>query len=191
LAASPKGLHNVPFGVAGPRNEGRRSTGYVVNECSYPPLEPTEEDKYLDDEAGDRYFDDKDDLKSRISPNNNVLGPFVASFAKAAANMPDLRQAMLWSPLRWDVDCREEDEGEEFDYFEPPEKFYPEYLAWGLAYYVPQAGAAFATNPREVKCDARQVWWKIGEWRPNPEIHGLFKQNGRQEHREALKEHWE
>ncbi|KAF2257510.1 hypothetical protein CC78DRAFT_622562 [Lojkania enalia] len=177
----------------GPRGEGRGSTGYELDESSYPPLEPTEEDEYLDDEVvcGGRSFEDRYNFWFRISPNDNVLGPFLASFAKAAANMPDLRQAILWSPLRWDVDCGEDDEGESFDYFEPPKKFYPEYLAWGLAYYVPGVGSAFATNPGETKCKARQIWWKVGEWRPNPEIHSLFQQIGRQEHGEALKEYWD
>ncbi|KAF2124906.1 hypothetical protein P153DRAFT_434628 [Dothidotthia symphoricarpi CBS 119687] len=93
----------------------------------------------------------------RISPNDNLLGPFLASFSKATAKMPDLRQAVSWSRLKWDVDCGDDDEREVFDHFEPPENFHPESLAWGLAYYVPRVGTAFATNPGEVNCEARQI----------------------------------
>lgn len=178
----------------GPRGEGRESIGYEVNESSYPPLVTTEEDEGLHDdieECGTRSFQTVSQFWFRISPNDNVLGPFLASFAKAAINMPDLRQAILWSPLRWDVDGGEDDEGAAFEYFEPSKNIYPNDLAWGFAYYIPRAGSAFATNPGETKCEARQIWWKVGEWRPSPEIHGLFQQIGRREHGEALREHWD
>jgi hypothetical protein len=79
--------------------------------------------------CGDRSFQNSSDFWFRISQNNHILGPFLASFAKAATNLPNLRQAVLWSTLRWDVDCDEDVEGEMFEYFEPLEKFYPEYLA--------------------------------------------------------------
>lgn len=171
----------------GPRGEGRESTGYEINESSYPPLEPTEEDEGLDLDAVEENwaFEDMYGYWFRISPNDSILGPFLASFAKAAANMPDLRQAILWSPLRWCVDGGEDDENGAFDYFEPPKKFYPEYLAWGLAYYSPGT-SAFKKNPGEVNCNARQIWWKVGEWRPNPEIHILFQQIGRKRARRSI-----
>jgi hypothetical protein len=73
----------------GPRGEGRESIGHEVNESSYPPLETTEEDEEDDHEAHDygRSFETHNAFSFRISPNDNVLGPFLASFAKAAANM--------------------------------------------------------------------------------------------------------
>jgi hypothetical protein len=178
----------------GPRGEGRGSIGYEINESSYPPLERTEEDEDLDDEdTWGRSFENVYVYWFRISPNDDILGPFLASFAKAAANMPELRQAVLWSPLKWCVDGGddEKNENEAFDYFEPPNKFNGKYLAWGLAYCSPRLGAVFATDPGEIKCEARQIWWKVGDWRPDPEIHNLFQKIGRQEHGEALKEYWD
>lgn len=174
----------------GPRGEGRGLTGYEIDNSSYPPLEATEEDIDGDFEfmEGTRSFQTIYQFWFRISPNDNVIGPFLKSFAKAAANMPDLRQAVLWSPLKWDVEG--EDDGKAFEYFQPPEEFFPNDLAWGLAYYIPGENSAFHTSPGEYRCNARQIWWKVGEWRPNPEIHGLFQQIGRQKYGEALKEYW-
>jgi hypothetical protein len=82
----------------GPRSEGREMTGYEVNESSYPPLEHTEECESDDVEVemeGTRSFEDWNTFAFHISPNDNVLRPFLKSFAKAAANMPALRRLIL------------------------------------------------------------------------------------------------
>jgi hypothetical protein len=172
----------------GPRGEGRDLKGYEIDESSYPPLEMTEEDEDAEFaiQEGTRSFQSIYCFMFRMSPNNDILGPFLTSFAKAAANMPDLRRAVLWSPLRWDVYYEEDD----FEYFQPPYKFYSEGVSWGLVYYMPGESESFQTYPGEVQSDARQIWWSVGEWRPNPEIHSLFQQIGRQKHGEALKEYW-
>jgi hypothetical protein len=90
------------------------------------------------------------------------------------------------------VEC-DDDVQHTFDYFEFPDKLYQykEYLAWGLAYYTRTRSEAFAQNPGEIRCEARQIWWKVGQWRPNPELHSLFQQIGRCKHGEALKEYWD
>lgn len=46
-----------------------------------------------------------------------------------------------------------------------------------------------AQSHRTVKSSS--VSYLVSLARPNPEIHGLFQQIGRQEHGEALKEHWD
>ncbi|KAF2686377.1 hypothetical protein K458DRAFT_476867 [Lentithecium fluviatile CBS 122367] len=177
----------------GPRGEGREMIGYEVNESSYPPLDTTESDKDWDTEVDEhgRTFEHYSCSHFRISPNDNMLGPFLASFAKAAANMPDLRLAILWSPLKWDVDNGDSDEEEPFDYFEPPEEFYPGDLAWGLKYNARIGKAVFIRRPEGGSREARQIWWKVGNWRPSPEIHDLFREIGREKYGEALKEHWD
>ncbi|KAF2821353.1 hypothetical protein CC86DRAFT_459023 [Ophiobolus disseminans] len=185
-----------PSGVwyfEGPRGEGGDLTGYELDASAYPPLETTEEDKRYDgnDLTNHRSFQDTYCFWFRISPNDDILGPFLASFAKAAANMPKLEQAVLWSPLRWDIDGGQPDEREPFDYFDPPEHYYENGLAWGLAYNSPGMAEAFSTKPGEANCAARQMWWKVGEWRPNPEIHDLFQKIGRGKHGNTLKEYWE
>jgi hypothetical protein len=180
----------------GPRGEGRDSVGYTVNESSYPPLEHTEDDEDDDfdvEDGGHRSFEDIYYFQYRISPNENVLKSFLSNFAKAATNMPELKTAVLWSPLRFSIDGRDADENEPSNWDEFPRNLYQhrENLAWGLAYYKPNYRSYFTNNPAEFFFSARQIWWKVGEWRPDPELHGLFQQIGRREHGEALKEHWE
>jgi hypothetical protein len=183
----------------GLRGEGRDTLGYAVNDASYPPLEHTDEDEddeFEVEECGRRSFEEHYSFQYRISPNEKVLRPFFSNFAKAAANMPALRQAVLWSLLRFDVDGGEPDEREPFmlDYSEFPRDRYQhgdlENLAWGLAYYKPNYRSYFTNNPAEFFSNARRIWWKVGKWRPDPELHDLFQQIGRREHGKALEEHW-
>jgi hypothetical protein len=196
----------------GPRGEGRESAGHDITDSSYPPLETTEEDEKLDWEATEenpRSFQSIYQYWFRISPNEKVMIPFLASFAKAVVNMPELKRAILWSPLRWNVDGGSDngDENEAFDYFEAPSEFdeldyfdasnsefHHEYLAWGLAYSFRGAPLTFVKNPANLNlknCNTRKIWWKVGKWRPNPEIHNLFQQIGRREHGDAFNEYWD
>ncbi|KAF2871533.1 hypothetical protein BDV95DRAFT_572233 [Massariosphaeria phaeospora] len=132
--ASPSGA----WYFEGPRGKSRDTIGYEVNESSYPPLEHTEDDECEDGEVKDsgfRSFEIIYDFQFRISPNENVLKPFLSNFAKAAANMPGLRTAVLWSPLRFDMNGREADESEP-SYDDLPSNLcnQRDNLAWGLAY---------------------------------------------------------
>lgn len=172
----------------GPSGEGRGLTGYQINESSYPPLTATEEDDKDEslNQTNSTYF--------RILPNESLLDPFLKSFAKATAKMPNLAQAMIWLPLRWDVDGSDEDY-ELFEYFDSDGLSDYQYenrnsLAWGFAYNSP-GSPVFHTNPGENNCAARQIWWHVGEWRPNPETHALFQKIGCEKHGEALKEYWD
>jgi hypothetical protein len=176
----------------GPRGEGRESTGYEIDSSSYPPIETTEDDEMsgCQDMENDRSFQYQVQFWYRISPNERVLAPFLESFAKAAAHMPELKRAVVWSPLRWDVDG-DSNRGPAFDYFEPPKAFYPDYSAWGFAYYAPGPGSPFATNPGETDCKARQIWWKVGDWRPSIGLHSTFQQIGFHKYGEELKEYWD
>jgi hypothetical protein len=131
--------------------------------------------------GGHTSFENRYDFRFRISPNENVLNPFLKNFAKAAANMPELRRAVLWSPIRFDIDGGVPDERELFDYFKLPNITYQirDHLALGLAYDKPGIGQAFAKGPGDAKCKAHQIWWKVGKWRPNPVLHSLFQQISR------------
>ncbi|KAF2870073.1 hypothetical protein BDV95DRAFT_629382 [Massariosphaeria phaeospora] len=179
----------------GPGGEGGGSTGYEVNESSYPPLEATEEDKFLDAEskAWRRGLWNTSDFCFRISPSESTLGPFLASFAKAAANMPALKSALLWSSLRWTVDRGSPNEREQFDYFQPPQEFFQSprrRSGWGVMYDRSGNYPALTLTSRDPNCKARELWWKVGKWRPSPQLHDLFQNIGRREHGEALIEHW-
>jgi hypothetical protein len=138
----------------------------------------------------DPIFDDDGSFSFRISPNENVMVPFLTSFAKAAIHMPKLRRYVLWSPLKWDVDGNDSADPA-FDYYEPPGASYNyrDCLAWGLAYYAPNEGRPFDINRGENNSKSRQLWWKVGEWRPSKELHDSFQRIGRREHGEDMKEY--
>lgn len=190
----------------GPRGQGGASVGHEIDESSYPPLENNEEDRWedQDDEAG-RSWESRHYFWFRISPNEKVLVPFLESFAKAATNMPELKQAMLWSPLRWDFDGGSDDRGDNFtfDYmyseYQALSKCYDD-VAWGLAYTVCGLPCKmlkvfhpsdFNNKAAQGTAHARQLWWKVGDWRPSPELHDLFHQIGRLEHGDSLREDWD
>lgn len=109
-----------------------------------------------------------------MDPNNKILVPFLTAFAKAAASMPSLKEAALWSPLKfcaYDVS-----EYDDFDYKQVAHE--PEYeLAWGLVYARPYT-QAFIQGMGEDSAPFRQIWWYTGRWQPNSELLGLFQQIG-------------
>ncbi|KAH7131859.1 hypothetical protein B0J11DRAFT_599868 [Dendryphion nanum] len=187
----------------GPRGEGRDSIGYEVNESSYPPLETTGDDLWLHDEIEENprsLENGGHHLQFRISPNENLLCPLLTSLAKAAANMPKLKKLNVYSHLTWDPYCASDDELEPFEHFEPPRYMYDvnnqRGFDWGFAYAPPGHHSICPWNSfvededRGEICSARQMWWRAGDWRPIPELHGLFRQIGYQEHGEALEEYW-
>lgn len=115
--------------------------GFDVTTDSYPPLSPTEDtilNDYCDDGTAD--VDSGDDrelniVQFRVDPNEEVLVPFLTVFAKAAASMPSLRDAALWTPLSFDVgDLQDEYKG--FDASQVSRFLYGG-LAWEVAYTKP------------------------------------------------------
>jgi hypothetical protein len=109
--------------------------------------------------------------------------------------MPKLRHAALWSPLRWDInDFASDEDGidhSEFEYFEPPESWMHDYLAWGLKYCVPGEKSVTDQSPCRVNVECRQIQWHTGAWRPDPELHSIYRDIGRQQHGEAFKERFD
>ncbi|KAJ8111747.1 hypothetical protein OPT61_g5726 [Boeremia exigua] len=170
----------------GPRDIGAKE-GFEINKTSYPPLCTTEED-YIADGEFDWEFDwDEHRIfaQYRVEPNDKILVPFLAAFAKAAALMPSLKEAALWSPLFFLPD--DIGEYDDFDCTEVAHDTRGE-LAWGLSYVRPGT-RAFTDVVGEDFADFRQMWWYVGRWRPDPELLDLFRQIGRQ-HSEQLAMHW-
>jgi hypothetical protein len=89
-------LHMVtPSGTwyfEGPGGEGRELQGYTLNEFAYPAenYEPEGygEEMSCDPDSHGRSFEKMRASQFRIYPNEEILRPFLASFARAAANMP-------------------------------------------------------------------------------------------------------
>lgn len=162
--------------------------GFTITERSYPPLESTEEDESADYDIADfNWEDNMFSAQYRVNPNNEVIVPFLTAFAKAAALMPSLKQARLWSPLVF-----QPDDIAAYEDYDPDQVCNKDAydLAWGLAYSKPGL-KAIMTLPGKHFCTSRQLWWKVDEWRPELELHSLFQQIGRREHGEDLVEYWD
>lgn len=127
---------------------------------------------------------------SRIIPVEESLGPLLESFAKAAGRMPRLKRAMLWAPLEYHEQCPSDSWGRAKSnqrnwttYTPCPAKS----LAWGIAYAAPGQPA---WDGGESNSPYRQLWWRVGPWRPSWELRRLFQDIGRERWLSQLVEHW-
>ncbi|KAF3041659.1 hypothetical protein E8E12_001666 [Didymella heteroderae] len=194
----------------GPPGELKRDKGdYFQEHPTYPPLDDGDSDEewhYASAEHPRRNLP-----TFRVVPINDMMEPFLESFAKAAANMPRLKDALLWAPLEFHPDDGEgeesddEDEDVENDETEAEDNdervdeltetidpiaiaLYPDdALAWGIAYVAP-GGLAFDMG--QDNSPSRQLWWRVGQWRPSKELHELFQKIGEAQASNALKEFW-
>ncbi|KAH7393077.1 hypothetical protein BKA66DRAFT_457519 [Pyrenochaeta sp. MPI-SDFR-AT-0127] len=170
----------------GPNGDGHDTKGFEVTDASYPPLMDTPNDETLDEDADDNGVDvsTTTSCKFRVQPNDEVLVPFLTSFARAASNMPALKEACLWTPLLWDPS----DVAGYQDFNETQIAKWPGgALAWGITYVAP-ATLGFHIFPGQHYSDSRQLWWTTGNWRPSDELHHLFHSIGDQT--TGLIEHW-
>jgi len=157
--------------------------GYDITEECYPPFETTDEDDSAD---GDMFYYNWATHRVlalfRVEPNNNTIVSFLTAFAKAAALMPSLKKAALWCPLIFHPEL------EQYDGYDKEQvsKHADGELAWGLGYAKPDT-IAFSEKD---SAHMRQLWWKVGKWRPDPELHSIFQNVGRREHGEELAEYW-
>lgn len=167
----------------GPDGEGQDYDAFEVGDDAYPPLEDTDEDRMWDNNISDfgLVTENVTTEKFRVEPNDDVLTPFVTSFAKAAYNMPALKEACLWTPLIWDADEDEYGDGSEVA------EFPDNPLAWGITYIAP-GNFGFHPFPGQHYADVRQLWWTTGKWRPSDELRHLFHQIGDQS--VELAEYW-
>lgn len=198
----------------GPLGEGGNARGYqILEEEAYPELRDDDVERRGDCDyrqlscgfRSNEYPDSNRVITFRISPNEEMINPFLKAFAKAATNMPRLKEALLWAPLDFSPDgVTDSDDGSEYEECsEQGQRYcprrlssyelesiarYPEIaLAWGFAYVAPR-GAPF--DKEEKNAVSRQLWWRVGQWRPNVEIHETIQQIGQAEHGAPLLEHW-
>ncbi|KAH4302897.1 hypothetical protein HBH64_055300 [Parastagonospora nodorum] len=175
----------------GPRGEGRELMGHEIGSSEEHPEYPSDDecDVCCTVREHSRSFEDWVSFQFRICANEGVLVPFLASFAKAAFHMPALKHAVLYSLLSWDVDG-DDDYVDQFHYYEPPKRFFPDSMAWGLEYCAPGIISISMTNSDIVNLKERRIRWRVGEWRPDSETHSLFQRIGLQQHGPALEEQW-
>lgn len=194
---------NVMFHIAAPSGswyfQGLHDVGSVkgfdVTDDMYPPLTTTDEDTNDCLEAMNTDWDlEKQPFQFRIKPDEELLVPFLTAFARALAHMPSLKDAALWSPLGFSSEPLEEpdectdSECDQIDIFS--DAGYGTSLAWGVAYRAP-GEKAFDTRIGEDFCASRQLWWGVAKWRPDPDLHELFQQVGKDRHYGEMKEYWD
>lgn len=180
----------------GPKGEGRNTAAFDVTSASYPPLETTEYDEQMEWDIGSYGHRDTVDCNDqvRIVPNDTTLRPFLAAFATATAKMVSLKEAVLWCPLIWEPN---NDHGSEYDSDDddhaealwlPETTLNHRSLAWGIYYLA--AGEPDWTQSHSPSSVAPQLWWRVARWRPDSELHEIFKQIGRHSCSDTLIEHW-
>jgi hypothetical protein len=175
----------------GPNGEGRDTRAYKITDAAYPPLETTSYDEEMDDqiaEEGDRRSRGNINTRIRIVPNDTTLRPFLAAFAKAAAEMKALQEAVLWCPLTWQPE--DEDDYEDASEWLPDDNYDMTKLAWGIHYQAVNE-PNFTRQGGHVPTKVPLLWWKVGKWRPDPELHELFLQIGHSPGVNDLEEQWE
>ncbi|KAJ4355264.1 hypothetical protein N0V95_003094 [Ascochyta clinopodiicola] len=203
---SPSGL----WYFQGPSGEGKRDKGEHIQEhLAYPPLDDGESDE--DWHHASAKHPCRNLPTFRVVPINDMMEPFLESFARAVASMPRLKEVLLWAPLVFhpdDGEGEESDDGNENvvngetepeDNDENVDKLteiikptaialYPDdALAWGIAYVAP-SGLAFDMG--QDKSPYRQLWWRVGQWRPSKELHEIFQKIGETQASIVLKEFW-
>ncbi|KAJ4358717.1 uncharacterized protein N0V89_003301 [Didymosphaeria variabile] len=168
--------------------------GFDVTNDMYPPLTTTDKDTHDDVMAMETNWDNQQRIvQFRVTPNERLLVPFLTAFARALAHMPSLKDAALWSPLTLELSALEsEDRYRRFDTTQVTN--FPDAdhvgLAWGMAYRKPGVKAFDSWNGEDF-CASRQLWWRVGKWRPGSELHELYRQVGRDRHGYQLKEYWD
>jgi len=178
----------------GPNGEGRNTAALKVTDASHPPLETTEYDEEMVEQIsheGDRRYRGSPSSRVRIVPNDTTLRPFLAAFAKAVSKMRALQEALLWCPLAWDPNNDDNSDGEELeaDWLSKncPN---PSELGWGL-HYQAKGEHDFNRQGGNRLTEVPLLWWKVGRWRPDPELHEIFQQIGGISAGNDLEEYWE
>ncbi|PVH90435.1 hypothetical protein DM02DRAFT_22313 [Periconia macrospinosa] len=178
----------------GPNGEGRNMVGFEVTDASYPPLEESEYDEEMQQNIDGHGHRKNDTISSqfRIVPNNDTLRPFLVGFASATAHMRLLKEAALWCSLAWEPEYGSDHDSDDDDHAENEwlSEITRDYgsLAWGIYYLA--SGERDFTHPERLPSEVPQLWWRVSKWRPDPELHELFQQIGRQLWGGSLKEHW-
>lgn len=165
-------------------DDGRRHVGpnHDINGMAYPPLVDLPGDAQLDHQyhsqdvaMGSPMFSGDGRERGtlfRTAPNNNLLVPFLSAFTKAAAHMPVLKEALIWTQLGYNS-------GDEYDDDQMPPIFcFEDTMGWGIAYAAPGMRCSFPVGAKKNDPDARQIWWLTGKWRPTKELRRLFQHIG-------------
>ena len=147
----------------GTDGQGASDVGYQVTNDMYPPLDANDPE---DANWHDRDVTTVSDLPEtfRQIPNDITMNPFLEAFAKLALTMRELKAFCLWSPLAGQ-------------------------RAWGIAYAAPGEESPFYEYDGWSTSEPR-LWWKVGTWTPEQDLHNSFQEIGRARHGKEPLEYW-
>ncbi|KAF2641036.1 hypothetical protein P280DRAFT_449912 [Massarina eburnea CBS 473.64] len=153
----------------GPKGEGSHTPSYSITSDMYPPLTDTNAEREWDGWIEDGIEEETDHVMFRVKPLDETLTPFLTAFAKATARMPKLKRFALWTPIQWNADFIPELNDGQYVMEDTHER-----LAWGIAYTAPGI-SGLDTQPTFEDSPFRQLWWKVGTWRPDSVLHELIR----------------
>ncbi|USP75704.1 hypothetical protein yc1106_02978 [Curvularia clavata] len=157
---------------------GSDSVGFPVTDAHYPPYKTTELDKEMDElcEKGGYSIGYDDGMRFRTEPHKR-LRPLLEGFAKAAIQMKQLKEAVIWFPLILDSETTLH--GGELLELRDPE--------WDRAWSITYTESSCPIFPGA----SRRLEWRTAPWRPDPELHRLYQQIGRSKLGDELEEIWQ
>ena len=163
-----------------PSGIGRGNQSFLLDDTTtWPPMQDNDDDS-------EWCFESMDGTPNglptfRVTPIGDSLGPFLTAFARATTKMPKLLEAWLWTPLSYHPYDMVEAEDAQTASLYPNGEF-----GWGLMYSAPGAPAASG-----VGCTAaRELKWRVGPWRPTPELRDMFLKIGQEQYGNQLDETW-
>ncbi|WYZ40922.1 hypothetical protein EsH8_IV_001263 [Colletotrichum jinshuiense] len=169
----------------GPRGEGKNVQGYPVNGVEYSGGSPNTENNTVIAHTPCQ------PSAWRIKPNPDTLYPLLTGFAKAAAQMPRLREAMIWAPIWWSPDGNDSSKFAYHKAYNMMNRGRP--LGWGIGYTAPGPGQEDGVPESEDSDDeeVRLFEWRTGDWEPDETIRSLFHDIGREQHGEEFDDNWD
>ncbi|KAL2884298.1 hypothetical protein SGCOL_000239 [Colletotrichum sp. CLE4] len=167
----------------GPRGEGKDVQGYPVEGVEYvSQSQNAHSDTIIFGHAPCR------PSGWHLKPNPNTLYPLLTAFAKSAASMPRLREAMIWSPIWWYLGDHVSDKfsyNKGFDMMNSQRS-----LGWGIGYTAPDADEV-SGSVRSDDEDVRLFEWRTGSWEADETLKQLFHKIGREKYGDEFEDDWD
>ncbi|KAK1585392.1 uncharacterized protein LY79DRAFT_558466 [Colletotrichum navitas] len=130
----------------------------------------------------------------RLKPNPETLHPLLSAYAKAAAKMPRLKEAIIWSPIWWSPGNHARPRFSYHSYFDMVNN--KRSLGWGIGYNAPGTDTESdrpesASSDDSDDGDVRLFQWRTGSWEPDDSLKDLFHEIGREKHGEEFDDDWD
>ena len=145
----------------GQNGEGRRTSGFQIADCHYPPMEPQEGDDEWDEDSG-RYENSSPNM-FRTMPIDEEVEKLFGAFAKALDVMPVLECAELFTFLHFESSDEEKVKVLGLERSRDPDM---EKSTWEI---ICRWGVRYVTGGANVRLE-----WHVGRWRPSRELEKLF-----------------